>query len=69
MKLDRRVAALEGRLAPKQKHHVILVHEPGHLSDPDSEWDVRNEAALDAYGRERVGPDDGVLYVQFMGRE
>lgn len=65
MRLDRRVEKLEDRTPPAGKI-IFLRTEPGYLEDPPLMWEAKHNAALTAYGRENIGPDDDVRYIHLI---
>ena len=64
MKMGRRLEALEARSSP-DAFHVLRVGS-GCLDDPAALWQAKEDAALDAYGRDRISPADRVIAVRFI---
>ncbi len=66
MKLDRRIDALENRIAPDFRIHIIHCG-PGYGDDGNEVWAARNDAALVAYGRDRVKSGERVMFIHLIG--
>ncbi len=65
MRLHRRVEKLEAGTPRTWRYH-FLITEAGYLEDPPLMWEAKHNAALTAYGREKIGPDDVVRYVHLI---
>ncbi len=65
MRMDRRLSVLEDKIVPPHTGHVILCGK-GYLDEPEEVWEARREAALSAYGRDRVKPGELLIAVRFI---
>jgi hypothetical protein len=55
--LSKRIAALEQATTPWERAHMILWHDDKGQSE---------DAAIDAYGRDRISPNDLKIMVRFV---
>jgi hypothetical protein len=66
MKLNGRITALETIIIPPPAPHIVLTSGAGWLGEPLERRQAREEAALDLYGRDRIGAVDNVIVVHFL---